>query len=410
LKQDEGKSMPKAKSPIFTVLGGAGAMGQITVKDLIETASPDSQIIIADYQLEKAQLQLKKTKRKGVKALQVNILEPQVALKALKGTTVLINTLPYEYNLQVMELALTLGAHYIDLGGLFHMTRKQMALHERFEQAQLTALMGMGAAPGITNLLARLAADPMQSVHAIHIRLGAVDKTRYRPKPVLPISYSFKTIMEEFSLEPAIYSKGRYRFVKPMSGMNAHRFPSPVGVQYPMFTLHSEVVNLAETYKSKGIDEVSFKIAFDRDFVEKVRFLRDLGLASQAPLAFKQGEVAPIDLVNAVVMNQPASEAVGEIKQYEIIRAIVKGVEQGKRVTWINDLHTTGMPQWEIGTDIDTGSPPSVAAQMLVNGQIKAKGVLSPEQAVPPEPFFAALEKRGMHIHSSRKNGWTTQV
>jgi lysine 6-dehydrogenase len=400
--------MPKAKSPVYTLLGGAGAMGQITFKDLIETTPAGSQIIIADYQLEKAQALVKACGRKGVKAVQVNIHEPQAALEALKGTSVLLNSLPYEYNLKVMELALELNAHYLDLGGLFHMTRKQMAYHEQFEKAGLLALLGIGAAPGISNLLARLAVDPMESVHAIHIRLAAVDKTRYRNKPALSVSYSFKTIMEEFSLQPALYTKGRYRFIKPMSGQHAHRFPAPVGTQYPMYTLHSEVVNLAESYKTKGLEEVSFKIAFDRDFVEKVRFLRDLGLASHTPVAFQQGQVTPIDLLNAVVMNQPAPIASSESKQYEVIRAVVKGVEQGKRVTWINDLHTQGMPEWGIGTDIDTGSPPSVAAQMLVKGLITACGVLPPEQCIPPEPFFAALEKRGMHIHCSRKAGWRT--
>lgn len=65
--------MPKAKSPVYTLLGGAGAMGQITFKDLIETTPAGSQIIIADYQLEKAQALVKACGRKGVKAVRVKI-------------------------------------------------------------------------------------------------------------------------------------------------------------------------------------------------------------------------------------------------------------------------------------------------------------------------------------------------
>lgn len=402
--------MPQIEAPVFTVLGGAGAMGSITVRDLIETAPPQAEIWIADFHRARAEALAQCSQRKGVKAIQVDIHEPQAALEQLQGTSVLLNALPYEHNLTVMELALKLGAHYTDLGGLFHVTRKQMAWHERFAQAGLTALIGIGAAPGITNLLARLAADPMESVQAIHIRLAAIDKTRYRPRPILPVSYSFKTIMEEFSKPPAIYTKGRYRFLKPMSGMRPYTFPTPVGRQYPMYTLHSEIYNLAESYKAKGIQEVSFKIAFERDFVEKVKFLRDLGLADQRPLRFPGGEVAPIDLVNTVVMNQAPPQAQGPLKQYEILRVIVKGIEQGKRVTWINDLHTAGLPAWGIGTDIDTGAPPSVAAQMLLSGEITVRGVFPPEQAIPPEAFFKALEKRGMRIYSTRRQGWTTKV
>jgi len=72
----------------------------------------------------------------------------------------------------------------------------------------------------------------------------------------------------------------------------------------------------------------------------------------------------------------------GKLKQYEIVRAVVKGTKEGKNVTHIVDCHTAGMPAWEIGLDIDTGSPPSIAAQMLVCGQITERGVVPPEVAV----------------------------
>jgi saccharopine dehydrogenase-like NADP-dependent oxidoreductase len=401
--------MSKAKAPVYTVLGGAGAMGSITVRDLLETTSADSKIIIADYNLEKAQALAAGHKR--VKAVQVNIHQPEAMTERLKGTTVLLNSLRHDYNLTVMELALKLGAHYTDLGGLFHMTRRQLALHDRFAAAGLTAVVCMGAAPGITNLLAAQAATAMEQVHGIHVRLAAVDKTRYSHRQVLPVSYSFKTIIEEFSLQPAIFTRGRYRFLKPMSGLEPYRFPAPIGLQYPMYTLHSEICTLAESYRNQGVQEVSFKIAFPLEFVEKVRFLRDLGLADHDPVHFPDGSaVAPIDLVNHVVMHQPQPQARGELRQHEVLRAIVQGVEQGKRLTRIHDLYTAGMPQWGIGTDIDTGTPPSVVAQMLVSGQVSRRGVLAPEQAVPIAPFFAALEQRGMYTRSQSKRGWQVPI
>jgi saccharopine dehydrogenase-like NADP-dependent oxidoreductase len=56
------------------------------------------------------------------------------------------------------------------------------------------------------------------------------------------------------------------------------------------------------------------------------------------------------------------------------------------------------MPRWGVGVDIDTGAPPSIAAQMLLAGAITARGVHPPERAVPPDPFFRALEARNMRI------------
>jgi saccharopine dehydrogenase (NAD+, L-lysine-forming) len=60
--------------------------------------------------------------------------------------------------------------NYIDLGGLFHTTRKQLELHERFQAINRIALIGMGAAPGISNILVRYAVNQLESVREAHIR------------------------------------------------------------------------------------------------------------------------------------------------------------------------------------------------------------------------------------------------
>jgi len=391
----------------YVVLGGAGAMGKITVRDLYETAPAEHEIIIADYDLKKAEELALSFNSKRVKALKVDVKNQAEAVKILKGASVIINSVQYQYNLDVMKIALGVGAHYIDLGGLFHETRKQLGLHEDFQKAGLTALLGIGCAPGITNIMAAHAADSLDTVSEIHIKLGSVDQTKYKPKPVLGVSYSLKTIMEEFSFPPAVFSKGKFKFVKPMSGADSHRFPAPVGVQYPMYTIHSEVATLPLSYQDKGIKEVSFKIAFSPEFTGQVKFLRDLGLASHEPIDIFGVKVAPIDLVNKVAMSQPVSQQIGDLKQYAVSRSIVKGTKDQRKVTFIVDCHTQGIPEWQLGSDIDTGCPPSIAAQMLLNGQIKLRGTLAPEKAIPSGLFFAELEKRKMKITVTEKKGWS---
>jgi saccharopine dehydrogenase-like NADP-dependent oxidoreductase len=263
----------------------------------------------------------------------------------------------------------------------------------------------MGAAPGISNLLARRAADQLDSVHAIHVLVGSIDRTRYSFKPVLPVSYSINTILEEFSLPPAVFSGGRFRFVEPMSGAEPHLFPRPIAQQTPMYTLHSEVATLPESYRDKGIQEVSFKIAFDPEFVARVKFLLELGLGSKQPLHVNGQEVVPMDVVKALVASQPRPEMLGPLRQYEVVRAVVAGMMKGKKVTLVVDCHTAGMPDWDIGLDIDTGAPPSIVAQMIAQGTITETGVLPPEKAVPDRHFFRELRVRKMRITETVKKG-----
>jgi saccharopine dehydrogenase-like NADP-dependent oxidoreductase len=390
----------------FVVIGGAGAMGRITVRDLLETSSPDSQIVIADYNIEAARQLVSTLSSRRIASIRMDVRDVQKTASGLKGAAVVINCSDYHFNVGVMKAALQAGVNYVDLGGLFHVTREQLKLDAEYKAAGLTAIIGMGAAPGISNLLARRAADRLESVQEIHVRVGSIDRTRYDGRPLLPISYSINTILEEFSLKPAVFSRGRMRFVEPMSGAEPHEFPRPVGKQLPMYTLHSEVATLPASYKAKRIREVSFKIAFDPEFVARVKFMLDLGLGSREPMEVGGQKVIPVDVVKALVAAQTKPKLIGELRQYEVVRAVVKGTAGGKRVTHIVDCHTAGMPEWGIGLDIDTGAPPSIVAQMLAQGMIAEKGVLPPEGAVAESYFFKELRKRRMRIKEAIRNGW----
>jgi saccharopine dehydrogenase-like NADP-dependent oxidoreductase len=174
-----------------------------------------------------------------------------------------------------------------------------------------------------------------------------------------------------------------------------------------MYTIHSEVATLPLSYAKKGVKEVSFKIAFDPEFTDRVRFLRDLGLGSHDEITVGQGtRVRPIDVVNKIAMNQPPVKQVGKLKQYEVVRAIVKGAKKGKKLTWIADCHTSGMPEWGVGLDIDTGSPPAVAAQMIASGEVTEKGAIPAEIAIDPKLFFKHLKRRKMTVKTQKKTGW----
>jgi len=404
------KREPAGATPrTFAVVGGAGAMGRITVRDLSETCAATDEIVVADFDLAKAEALaagLKGAGRPRLRAARIDVTDRAAAAKALAGAFVVINAVQYQLNLDVMEAALAAGAHYVDMGGLFHVTRKQLELDGRFQAAGRLALLGMGAAPGVANLLARHGAEQLDQVREIHLRVGGMDRTRYASTPALAVSYSLKTILEEFSMPPAVFTRGAFAFVEPMSGSRPHRFPPPVGLRHPMFTIHSEVATLPLSYAEKGVREVSFKIAFDPEFVDRVRFLRDLGMASHDLVEVGGVKVRPIDVANKVAMSQAPARQVGKLVQYEVVRAIVKGTRQGKKVTWVVDCHTRGMPEWGIGLDIDTGSPPAVAAQMLAAGEITATGARPAETSVPCAPFFKRLKARHMKLVATRKPGW----
>ncbi len=393
-----------------TVVGGAGAMGRIIVRDLVETAPRDVEIVVADRDLAAAQTVVRGFAKRA-KVMEVDATDVAATTRALCSSTVVLNACHHSFNLRLMDAALAAGAHYADLGGLFHVTREQLKRHQAFKRAGLLAICGMGSAPGIVNIMARAAADRLDEVHEIHIAVGTVDRTPRKDAGVLSTSYTIHTVLDEASQPAALFTNGKLQFVEPLSGADAVDFPAPVGRQYPARTIHSELATLPASFKRKGVREVSFRIAFPDGLTDRLRFLHRLGMTSTKPIATGNGHtngVVPRDVLLALLANQPTPTATGPLDEYEVLRVSVHGTRAGKAIADVSDCHVPGIPDWKLGVDVDTGCPPSIVAQMLIAGEIDARGVLPPERAVPPLPFFRALAGRGMRItrrtHATKRN------
>ena len=112
----------------------------------------------------------------------------------IAGVDVLINTAAYRINLDAMEACLAAGCHYIDLGGLYHVTRRQLELSERFAAAGRLALLGMGSSPGKTNLMAARAVAELGAVETIEIIAGGRD---FAPRGPFSPPYALQTLLDE---------------------------------------------------------------------------------------------------------------------------------------------------------------------------------------------------------------------
>jgi saccharopine dehydrogenase-like NADP-dependent oxidoreductase len=392
-------------TPRIVILGGAGAMGRIMVRDFQRTAGSTVQVVVADRDTSAV-------RGLRVEATTVDVADPTSLQRALDGAYAVIASLPYRYNLEAMHGALDAGTHYIDLGGLFHVTRRQLELAPEFERRGIMAILGMGSAPGILNVLAELAARGLDTVREIHCLVASVDRTRFRDVPPLWFGYSADTLLDEFTMPSAVYRAGRFMMVPPLDPRERTtvRFPAPIGAVAVDTTLHSEVATLPLSFRDRGIREVTFRQGFDTEFRDKLSFLVQLGLAGTTALPSatagqpNERHIVPRDVLLALVGSHKPPVPMGKAIRYEVLRTVVGGTHRGRRVTVTADCHASGEAGWGIGPDIDTGAPPSIAAQLMLSGEIEIRpGVWAPEQVVPVEPFLRELGRRGMRVTSRTK-------
>jgi saccharopine dehydrogenase (NAD+, L-lysine-forming) len=377
--------MSTSKKKLVAVLGGAGAMGRATVYDLTRMGHP---VRLLENDLEAARRIARRYGHGRAGAAATDARDPGLLAAALSGAAAVVNCAPYTFNLAVMEAALRARCHYLDLGGLFHTTRKQLPLDGEFRRKGLLAVLGMGSAPGIVNVLARAAADPLRAVRAIRVYNGGADFTRY----AAPVAFGFSpaTVLDEFTLRPMVFEDGRFRSRPPLSGGEDCLFDA--GLQRVHLSLHSEVATLPLSYRGKRIRECFFKIAYDPALIERLKLLIDLGLTAR--VAGPRG-VAPRDvLLDCFERLPPPPEFVDD---RDCLAVVVEGEDAQGPVTLRYDL--TAHPQRRPPLSAvarDTGFPPSIVTRMILDGTIRERGVRPPERSVPAAPFLAALAERGM--------------
>ena len=383
---------------------GAGLQGNICCTDLCdpELSPAEKEIIVADYDFDKAKEVADKF---GLKAVQLDVRDHDKLIEVIKGSDVVINCVQYNWNVDIMRACLEVHAHYIDLGGLFHVTKKQLELSDEFKEAGLTAVLGMGSTPGTMNVMGGYAGSKLDTIYEAKAICACGDFTK--TDAIIGIPYSLLTVMEEHTLEPWILKDGELQPVPAGSGRENIAFSQPIGNADAWYCIHSEPVQWASSFKDKGIQNASFKLSLPAEFEERISFLADLGFATEEPVKAAGQEVNPlhtmVSVVNKYLDNYDGSND-GELNDCDVLRVEFTGTKDGieKEIDVECVIRTSDKWGFMAGA-VDTGVPPSVVAQMICDGRITERGAFGAEACVPPIPYFKEIAKRDMPVYCVEK-------
>src|SRR4051812_17735383 len=323
--------------------------------------------------------------------------QASVASLAREHDAVLNATDP-RFVLPIFEAAFDSRCTYLDMamslsGPDTLLGQEQLDQHERWAESGLLALVGIGVEPGLSDVLARYAADHLfAEIDEVGVRDGAdltVEGYDFAP------SFSIWTTIEECLNPPVIWEQGRGWFTtEPFSEPETFEFPEGIGPVECVNVEHEEVLLVPRWVDAK---RVTFKYGLGEEFIDVLRTLHKLGLDRVEKVKAGAVEVSPRDVVAACL---PDPATLGDRMRGKTCAG-----------TWVTGTGTDGRPrevylfhvvdnEWsmaEYGSQAvvwQTAVNPVVAMELLATGAWSGHGVLGPE-ALPAAPFLELLTEYG---------------
>jgi saccharopine dehydrogenase (NAD+, L-lysine forming) len=387
------------------LLVGAGGVGTAFAR--IAARRPFAELVIADYDLARAQRAA--AAKDSYTAVQLDARDEAAtaALLAEHHCDVLMNATDPRFVMPLFRAALAAKVHYLDMAmSLSYPDRaepyaktgvklgdEQFAMSAQWEDAGKLALAGIGVEPGLSDVFARYAADELFSeIDELGVRDGAnLTVAGYDFAP----TFSIWTTIEECLNPPVIWEKDRGWFTTPpFSEPETFNFPAGIGPVECVNVEHEEVLLMPRWVKAK---RVTFKYGLGDEFIGVLKTLHKLGLDATTPVSVGGTSVSPRDVV-AACLPDPASLG-DQMSGLTCAGTWVTGTgkDGAPREVYLYHVADNAQTMSEYGSQAvvwQTAVNPVVALELIDSGAWSGTGVLGPE-ALPPRPFLDLLTEYG---------------
>jgi len=360
------------------VLGGSGEMGSAAVADLVERTGHE--VTVGDIRVEAAHALLERLGAPD-RVVEVDVDDPESLASALAGTEVVLNATYMRQNVPVTDAAIAAGVHLVDLGSYYPETLQQLERHEAAERAGCRIVPGCGVAPGLTNVLARLGADRLDSVDSIAMY-------SYITHPMWTSPGIVVTRFDASTGTSIVWKDGRAVEHPSFSGEERFVFPEPYGEQEVHLVPHPEPLTLPRTI---DVRDVLFKVGYPADETTRIRVLLELGFDRDEPFAFDGEPISPRRFAASYI----GRKGIGATERSANVKHVrVEGRSDGKPRTLTYDfaVEQTGRS----ASSAITGTVAAIAADLVARGG--PVGVRPPEAAFEARSFIDALAERHLTV------------
>ncbi|MEM2105774.1 MAG: saccharopine dehydrogenase family protein [Candidatus Bathyarchaeia archaeon] len=369
---------------------GCGNIGAVAAEDLVKSM-PSAKIVLADKDEERVKRVAQKIRGENVSYMQLDVSNKDKLVHSLEGFNLALGFLPGNLGYSLVDACIKAGKNLVDVS---YMPQNPLMLNDAAVKAHVTVVPECGLAPGISNILVGHAARRLDKVEKIHILVGGIPEKSVPPLGYV-VTWSPENLVDEYTRKARIVVDGKMVDVEALSGIEEVEFPG-LGKLEAFYT--DGLRTLLSTFN--GVDEMWEKTLRYKGHAEKARLLRDLGFFEDEALDVDGVKVSPKRFTARLFQKRLCMP---EVRDVVALKVEVFGLKAGRKVGYAYRLldfydaksGTTAMAR-------TTAYPASIVAQMLLEGVIKAKGVVPPEKLGMDDEFFRIflyeLERREVRI------------
>jgi len=377
----------------FVVLGATGLQGRIASKDLLKSGYS---VLMMGRDKQRIEHLLNEFNKTGFEYFEAeNVVDLTKKLKKSQANIV-VNCVEGDWNLHILKACIDANVSCLDLDAEIPMTKKQLGMDSIFKKKNIIALTGCGSVPGIGNVMLRYASNKFDKINTIEAGFSWNSNIK---KFVVP--FSIQSIIEEFT-NPAPILKNRHIIRKTPLENIRKAYHRGIGVQNEFLSDHAEIYTFYHYFRKKGLKNIRFYAGFPEHSFKTIMAFIETGLGSKKQTINLFGKkIAPITFLTQALKEVKIPQGYRETENLWV-KIWGKKNNEPKKVHMECVVPT--LKGWEDAyTNIDTGMPISIMAQMVKKGVIEDKGSFAPEAVVPPEPFFKELRKRRMEVFENGK-------
>ena len=329
----------------------------------------------------------------------LDLADQEAATALIAAHDVVVAALPSLVIPLGVRAAAAAGKPWVDL--TWPVNEELPALQQLVAEAGTLVVPGCGVEPGLTEIMARWAAEKLDRVDELHIKCGGIQAVPSGPLAYKIVFGGHRLPLRE--LPARIAEEGALREVPRYSGVETFAFPGVGEVE----AWHEGFMPwLLELESLQGLKLGTQKTVRWPGFGAKATLLRELGLLSLAPVDVGGVEVAPKHVVDAVLY--PHVKMNDDDRDITIFRVEALGEKHGQPRRYCVDMldrydETLGFTSMARVTAF-TGA---IVARMIARGDIDAKGWVTPEKVITGKRFdhlVKELAEQGVTFTVTKEN------